>query len=78
MFNLIRFLPQFRTFPGAPEFNGTPQEANAYYEKRIMWLRHAAYPILSGVPQARNLINMQPEREWATRRSSGIATVARF
>jgi len=74
MFNLIHFLPQFRTFPGAPEFKGTPQEANAYYEKGIrwLWLRHAAYPIFSGVPQARNLINMQPERTW------GEAAVVRY
>ena len=66
MFNLIQFLPQLRTFPNAPEFQGTPQEANAYYEKRIMWLwlRHAAYPIFSGVPQDKNLINVQPERTW--------------
>ena len=65
MFNVIHFLPQLRTFPGAPEFKGTPQEANAYYEKSIMWLwlRHAAYPIFSGVPQAKNLINMQPEKD---------------
>ena len=74
MLNLIHFLPQFRTFPGAPEFRGTPQEANAYYERSIMWLwlRHAAYPIFSGVPQARNLINMQPERTW------GEAAVVRY
>jgi hypothetical protein len=74
MFNLIHFLPQFRTFPGAPEFKGTPQEANAYYEKGIrwLWLRHAAYPIFSGVPQARNLINMQPERTW------GEAAIVRY
>src|SRR4051794_6122558 len=58
MVNLMRFLPQFRTFPGAPEFKGTPREANAYYEKGIkwLWLRRAAYPIFSGAPQARNLI----------------------
>ena len=74
MVNLIHFLRQLRTFPGAPEFKGTPQEANAYYEKSIMWLwlRHAAYPIFSGVPQAKNLINMQPERTW------GEAAVARY
>jgi hypothetical protein len=74
MFNLIHFLPQLRTFAGAPDFRGTPQEANAYYEKRIMWLwlRHAAYPIFSGVPQAKNLLNMQPERTW------GGAVVVRY
>ncbi|MGB5834156.1 MAG: hypothetical protein WBG92_19520 [Thiohalocapsa sp.] len=66
MFNLIHFFKDLRTFPGAPEFKGTPQEANAYYEKSItwLWLSHAAYPIFSPSPQANNLINMQPERRW--------------
>ena len=35
--------------------------------RRLLWghrLRHAAYPIFSGVTQARNLINMRPERTW--------------
>jgi len=49
MFNLIHLFPQLRTFPGAPEFKGTPRESNAYYMKRLMWLwlSHAAYPLLS-------------------------------
>jgi hypothetical protein len=74
MFNLIRFFPQLRTFPGAPEFKGTPKEANAYYEKSItwLWLSHAAYPMFSGSTQAKNLINMEPERQW------GELAVARY
>jgi hypothetical protein len=74
MFNLIHFFPQLRTFPGAPEFQGTPQESNAYYMKSLkwLWLRHAAYPTFDGVPQADNLINMQPERTW------GQVTVVRY
>ena len=66
MLNLIRFYPQLRTFAGAPEFKGTPEEANAYYEKSItsLWLSHAAYPIFSGASQAKNLINIQPEKDW--------------
>jgi hypothetical protein len=74
MFNLIHFFPQLRTFPGAPEFHGTPQESNVYYMKRIkwQWLSHAAYPIFDGVPQAENLINIQPERTW------GQVTVVRY
>jgi hypothetical protein len=65
MFNLIHFFPEYRTFPGPPEFKGTPEEANAYYDKAIgwLWLSHASYPLFSGSPQADNLINMQPERE---------------
>ena len=67
MFNLMRFFPRVQTFPGAPEFTGTPQEANAHYEKSLiwLWLSHASYPTLVGVPQAKNLINMQPERTWS-------------
>jgi len=74
MFNLIHFFPKLRTFPGAPEFKGTPQESNAYYMKSLtsLWLRHAAYPTFGGVPQAKNLINMQPERTW------GEVTVCRY
>jgi hypothetical protein len=74
MFNLIRFFPQVRTFPGAPEFKGTPQEANAYYEKGVtwLWLSHASYPTFSGPAQARNLINIQPERTW------NKVTIARY
>jgi hypothetical protein len=66
MLNLISFFKQLGSFPGAPEFKGTPQEANAYYEKGItsLWLSHAAYPTFAGPPQARNLVNIQPERAW--------------
>jgi hypothetical protein len=66
MCNLIRFYPQVRAFPGAPEFAGTPQEANAHYERslRWLWLSRASYPTFSGDTQARNLVNMRPEREW--------------
>ena len=66
MLNIISFFKGLHSFPGAPEFKGTPQEANAYYEKAIasLWLSHAAYPTFAGIPQARNLVNIQPEREW--------------
>jgi hypothetical protein len=66
MFNLINFFPQLRGFPGAPDFKGTPKEANAHYEKSLtwLWLSHASNPTFIGVPQGRNLIDMQPERTW--------------
>lgn len=66
MLNLIRFYPQLHTFTGAPEFKGTPEEANAYYEKSItpLWLSHAAYPVFAGASQAKNLINIHPEKDW--------------
>jgi len=66
MFNLIHFFPQVRTLAGAPDFQGTPEQANAHYEKSLiwLWLSHASYATFIGTPQARNLINMQPERTW--------------
>lgn len=74
MFNLIHFFPKLQPFPGAPEFKGTPEQANAHYEKSLtwLWLSHASYPTFIGVPQARNLIDMQPERTW------GNMTVVRY
>jgi hypothetical protein len=74
MFNLMHFFARVQTFPDAPQFNGTPEEANAHYEKSLvwLWLSHASYPISIGAPQAKNLINMQPERIW------GNMTVVRY
>jgi hypothetical protein len=74
MFNLIHFFPKLQPFPGAPDFKGTPDQANARYEKSLiwLWLSHASYPTFIGAPQARNLINMQPERTW------GNMTVVRY
>ena len=66
MFNLINFFSKLQPFAGAPDFRGTPEQANAHYEKGLvwLWLGHASYPTFIGVPQTRNLINMQPERTW--------------
>jgi hypothetical protein len=74
MFNLINFFQRLQPFPGAPDFNGTPEQANARYEKSLiwLWLSHASYPTFIGAPQAKNLINIQPERTW------GNMTVVRY
>ena len=74
MFNLIHFFPRLQPFPGAPDFKGTPEQANAQYEKSLiwLWLSHASYPTFIGVPQAKNLITIQPERTW------GNTTVVRY
>ena len=54
MFNLIHFFPRVQTFPGAPDFKGTPEQANAHYERSLiwLWLSHASYPMFIGAPQA--------------------------
>ena len=74
MFNLMHFFPQLQPFPGAPDFKGTPEQANAHYEKGLiwLWLSHASYPTFIGAPQAQNLIDIQPERTW------GNMTVVRY
>jgi hypothetical protein len=58
MLNLIRFFPQLRSFPGAPPFQGTPEQANAFYEKKValLWLKNAAYPTVSGRVQGKDLM----------------------
>ena len=74
MFNLIQFFPKLQPFPGAPDFTGTPEQANAHYEKGLiwLWLSHASYPTFIGAPQSKNLININPERTW------GNMTVVRY
>src|SRR6059058_4318696 len=74
MYNLIHFFHRQQMFADAPEFKGTPEQANAHYEKSLLWLwlSHASYPTFIGTPQATNLINMQPERTW------GNMTVVRY
>lgn len=65
MLNMIRFYPENRRWPGAPEFQGTPQEANAHYEKSItpLWLKNASYPIAGGDAQGENLIKTQSDQD---------------
>jgi len=65
MVNLMRFHPELRRWPGAPEFDGTPQEANVYYERSLapLWLRNAAYPILGGAVQGVNLMETAQDQE---------------
>jgi hypothetical protein len=62
MLNLMRFYPQLRRFPGTPHFQGTPEQANEFYEKNVLWLlfRRAGYPLVGGRPQANALLEVPP------------------
>jgi hypothetical protein len=62
MLNLMRYYPELRRIPGAPEFKGTPQESNARYEAAVrpMLLRIGGYPLFAGTPQGKNLIEHDP------------------
>jgi hypothetical protein len=68
MLNLMRYYPELRPFPGAPDFQGTPEQANAFYENSIasLWLKNASYPLVSGKPQGKNLLQVSPAvDEWS-------------
>jgi hypothetical protein len=59
MLNLMRYYPQLRTYPGAPDFQGTPQESNTYYEsiaKKIL-LKSGSYPLIGGETQGRDILD---------------------
>ncbi len=60
MLNLMRFYPQLRSFPGTPDFQGTPEQANEFYEKGVlmMLLKRAGYPMVGGRAHGRNLIEV--------------------
>ncbi len=63
MLNLMRYYPELRPFPGAPDFKGTPQESNARYEElaRPMVLKIGGYPMYAAGIQGKNLLEHQPE-----------------
>lgn len=58
MLNLMRFHDELRRWPGAPAFEGTPQQANAYYESQVLplALHHGAAPITAGEAQGHNVL----------------------
>ena len=62
MLNLMRFYPQLRRFPGSPDFQGTPEQANEFYEKSVARLlfQRAGYPLVGGRPQANALLEVSP------------------
>jgi hypothetical protein len=62
MLNLMRLREQLHTFPGAPEFAGTPQQANAYYERGAvpLMVKNGGYPMLSAAAQGKNLVGSEP------------------
>jgi hypothetical protein len=69
MLNMIRFFPELRPFSGAPEFQGTPEESNAYYEKSLttLWLTNASYPRRGGTAQGPNLVTThQDDAPWSS------------
>jgi hypothetical protein len=59
MLNIMRYFDAVRPPPGAPEFKGTPKEANALYEREAMPMLFASgnYPIYASETEGANLLN---------------------
>jgi uncharacterized protein (DUF1330 family) len=65
---LMRFYPEVQPFAGAPDYQGTPEQANQYYEEHVapLLLKHGGYPLVSGMTQGKNLMPVQPALdEWS-------------
>lgn len=57
MVNLMRYREQLGELPPDMQFDGTPQEMNAYYESLVapLAIRRGEYPMIGGDTQARSL-----------------------
>jgi hypothetical protein len=63
MLNLLRDYKQLKKYSGTPAFNGTPEQANKLYEKKVMpfLLKRASFIAYYGKPVAKNLSGFAPE-----------------
>lgn len=59
MLNLMRFHDELQPYPGVAPFDGTPQEANTYYEATLapVILKRGGYPFFRGSADGANLLN---------------------
>jgi hypothetical protein len=70
MLNLMRYYDELRPLPGLEGFEGSPQEANDFYEKNVMPIlqREGGYPLFMGsmqgtstaIKESTNLITFDP------------------
>jgi hypothetical protein len=63
MLNLMRYYGELRRYPGAPDFQGTPRQANDYYESVALklLLKSGSYPLLGGSTQGRDVLDASSE-----------------
>lgn len=68
MLNLLRNYGQARHYPGAPDFQGSPEEANTFYESKAIPLlfKRFSYPMILGVTQGKNIMGTEPAlNDWS-------------
>jgi hypothetical protein len=61
MLNLMRYYEQLHRFPGSPDFTGSPEQCNAFYEKSVapLLLKRGGYPLVGGPAQGKNLVGFE-------------------
>jgi uncharacterized protein (DUF1330 family) len=61
--NLMRYYDELRWFPGAPDFEGSPEESNARYTKLASRLlkKIGGYAMVAGPTQAKNLMTYESD-----------------
>lgn len=67
MVNLMRYRDSLGELPAGIEFEGTPSEANAYYESVVapLALKRGEYPMIGGDAQSRSLIQSDVDKvDW--------------
>jgi len=62
MLNLMRYYPELRRLPGPPSSQGTPEQANEFYEKKVapLLFKRCGYPLLGGRTQGKGLMEVPP------------------
>jgi uncharacterized protein (DUF1330 family) len=63
MLNLMRYYDELRPFPGAPDFQGSPEESNTLYAKHTsrMLMKIGGYPMVAGPTQSKNLMTYESD-----------------
>jgi len=67
MVNLMRYRDQLGELPAGMSFDGTPGEANQYYEKIVapLALKRGEYPLIGGDAQSTSLLNSSVDKvDW--------------
>ena len=62
MLNLMRDYDQLHRYPGTPDFQGTPEQSNKFYEKNAvpLLIERGSYPLFFGKPQGENIVGFEP------------------
>jgi hypothetical protein len=63
MLNLMRHYPELLRYPGAPDFQGSPEEANRYYEDKTvdLILKSGSAPLFMSTSQGKTVVGFDQD-----------------